>query len=121
MCWPRFTAPWISCILLLSLTAGLVNHDHNAEGAGDFVCATDHLQSDSSAPAAPQGELHAAGPLHEHHCLGCHFNGKRTLSQSSRGTYTPLDASRWTAFRPPSTPRAIALLTGGSLRGPPIA
>ncbi len=121
MCKTRLGHVLLSWVLLLSLTAGFSIHDHDAFGAGDYACVIDHerhpgLLDSSDGPK----RLHAAGSLHEHHCLGCHFQGKRSLPKPLQSGAQPLDLSIDDLARSEDPPRAQILRSGATPRGPPI-
>lgn len=114
----RLTAASLLWILLLSSTAGWIGHDHDTSGAGNFACAEDH-QTEQQATTESDGAWHTAGPIHEHHCLGCRSSSKRWLRLPSQGTPSGLLINQWEPSHPASTPRAAVLRNDGSLRGPP--
>ena len=124
MCNTRFGHFLLSWVLLLSLTAGFAIHDHDASGAGDYACAEQHQAADhhdrGMANTLPS-RWHEAGPLHEHHCLGCHFHGKRHLPRPLQCAALPLDVQVADLVGPTQGPRAQPLRAGGSLRGPPLS
>lgn len=120
MCRSRVIAASLLWILLLSSTAGWIGHEHDAGGAADYACAETHL-SEQLGTAPADGAWHTAGPLHEHHCLGCRFNGKRSLAQPWQGIKAALHVCLGKVPFADASPRTAVLRSGGTLRGPPLA
>lgn len=121
MCKTRLGHVLLSWVLLLSLTAGFSIHDHDAFGAGDYACVIDHQRHPGllDAPDGPK-RWHTAGHLHEHHCLGCHFQSQRSLPKPLQSSGQPLDRSIDDLGKRQDLPRVHTHRSGGTLRGPPI-
>ncbi len=115
----RLIAASLVCILLLSSTAGWIAHDHDAGGGADYACAETHL-SEQHITKHAAGAWHTAGPLHEHHCLGCRFNGKRSLTQPWQGVKAGVHVCLGNAPFADASPRTAVLRNGGNRRGPPL-